>query len=109
MKSSRSQEILTEWHVQTKPTQLNVTLLNERFCTGGRILKRQREASINYVTEVGKSIEIGDHGKKGMPKAGSSMEILRQENDVRQEPIRASQNPQHDELHFPHDSPLPAP
>ena len=42
MESSRSQEILTEWHVQTKPTQLNVTLLTERFCTGGRILRTER-------------------------------------------------------------------
>ena len=42
MESSRSQEILTAWHIQTKPTQLNVTALTKRFCTAGRILCTDR-------------------------------------------------------------------
>lgn len=64
-----SRDLEAEWHVQTKPTQLNVTLLTE-VCTGGRILRTERGGSINYVTEVGKSIEIGIMERKACQKQG---------------------------------------
>ena len=67
-----------------------------------------RQASIPYVTEAEKPIKIGDHGKKGMPKAGSSMEILRQENDARQEPISARVKSPSMESYFPHLFPTPS-
>lgn len=42
MKGSRSKDILTGWIVGTKPMQLNLTMVNERFCTGGRQLCKER-------------------------------------------------------------------
>ena len=43
-----------------------------------------------------------------MPKAGSSTEILRQENDARQEPFRARVKSPSMESYFPHLFPTPS-